>query len=173
VESAGHAFEARARCERCLAPGVEGTLPPVLRIDVTLEIARPPAEVFAALIDLERLPEWQESAIEARCDGVLEPGARIVERRRAMGRELENELEVTGFEPGRRLKLKTVSGPVRFTVDHQLVEQDGGGSTFLHVIAEGQPESYLKLAKPMVKRHAERELRGDFERLKQRLELDR
>jgi uncharacterized protein YndB with AHSA1/START domain len=142
----------------------------VLRIDVTLEIARPPADVFAALIDLERLPEWQESALESRSDGALAEGARIFERRRAMGREVENELEVTSFDPGRRLTLTTVDGPVPFTVDHQLVDQDGGGSTFLHVIAEGNPGSFMKLAEPMVKRYAERELRDDFERLKRQLE---
>jgi uncharacterized membrane protein len=145
----------------------------VLRIDVTLEVARPAAEVFAALIDLERLPEWQESALSSRCDGPVEEGARILERRRAMGREIENELEVTAFEPGRRLSLRAVSGPVPFLVDHQLVEQNKGGSTFLHVIVEGNPGSVLKLAKPMLKRHAERELRADFERLKEQLELDR
>ena len=87
-----------------------------------------------------------------------------------MGREVENELEVTSFDPGRRLMLTTVDGPVPFTVDHQLVEQDGGGSTFLHVIAEGNPGSFMKLAEPMVKRYAERELRDDFERLKRQLE---
>lgn len=145
----------------------------MLRIDVTLEIARPPAEVFAALIDLERLPDWQDSALESRCDGPVREGARIFERRRAMGREIESELEVTTFEPDRRLALKGVNGPVPFSVDHQLVEQDGGGSTFLHVIAEGNPGSFMKLATPMLKRHAERELRGDFERLKQQLELER
>lgn len=145
----------------------------MLRIDVTLEIARPPAEVFAALTDVERVPQWQDSAIESRCDGALEVGARIHERRRALGREIENELEVTQFEPGRRLTLKAVKSPVPFTVDHQLVEEDGGGSTFLHVIAEGNPGSFMKLAKPMLKRHAERELRRDFEHLKERLELDR
>jgi uncharacterized protein YndB with AHSA1/START domain len=142
----------------------------VLRIDVTLEIARPPAEVFAALTDLDRVPTWQESALESRCDGPLEEGARIYERRQTMGREIENELEVTSFEPGRRLTLKAVEGPVLFSVDHQLVEQDGGGSTFLHVIAEGNPGSFMNLAKPMLKRHAERELWGDFGRLKERLE---
>ena len=142
----------------------------MLRIDVTLEIARPPAEVFAALVDLERVPKWQESALESRSDGPLEEGARIYERRRAMGREIENELEVTGFEPGRRLTLKAVEGLVPFSVDHQLLEQDGGGATFLHVIAEGNPGSFMKLAEPMLRRHAERELRGDFERLKQQLE---
>jgi uncharacterized protein YndB with AHSA1/START domain len=142
----------------------------VVRIDVTLEIARPPADVFAALTDLERLPEWQDSALESRCDGALREGARIFERRRAMGREIENELEVTTFEPDRRLRLKAVAGPVPFSIDHRLVEHDGGGSTFLHVIAEGKPNSFMKLAAPMLKRHAEHELRGDFERLKEQLE---
>lgn len=137
---------------------------------MTLEIARPPAEVFEALTDLDRVPTWQESAIESRSDTELAEGARIHERRRAMGHEIENELEVTAFDPGRRLTLRAVSGPVPFTVDHQLVEEDGGGSTFLHVIAEGNPASFMKLAKPMLKRRAERELRGDFERLKQQLE---
>jgi uncharacterized protein YndB with AHSA1/START domain len=144
----------------------------VLRIDITVEIARPPAQVFAALADLERVPAWQESALESRCDGALEEGARIHERRRAMGREIESELEVTAFEPSRRLTLKAVGGPVPFTVDHQLVEQDGGDSTFLHVIVEGTPGSFLKLATPMLKRRAEHELRGDFERLKEQLERD-
>lgn len=144
----------------------------MLRIDITVEITRPPAQVFAALADLERVPAWQESALESRCDGALEEGARIHERRRAMGREIESELEVTAFEPGRRLTLRAVGGPVPFTVDHQLVEQDGGDSTFLHVIAEGKPGSFMKLATPMLKRRAEHELRGDFERLKEQLEGD-
>jgi uncharacterized protein YndB with AHSA1/START domain len=142
----------------------------VLRIDVTLEIARPPAEVFGALTDLDRVPTWQESALESSCDGPLQEGALIHERRRAMGHEIENELEVTAFEPGHRLTLRSVNGPMPFSVDHQLVEQDGGGSTFLHVIAEGNPASFMKLAKPMLKRRAERELRGDFDRLKEQLE---
>ena len=145
----------------------------MLRIDVTVEIARPPDEVFAALTDLDRVPEWQESALESRCDGALEEGAVIHERRRAMGREIENELEVTSFEPGRRLTLKVVKGPAPFTVDHELVQQDGGGSTFLHVIAEGNPGSFMKLAKPLVRRQAERELRGDFARFKEQLERNR
>jgi hypothetical protein len=38
------------------------------------------------------------------------------------------------------------------------------------VIAEGKPNSFMKLAAPMLKRHAEHELRGDFERLKEQLE---
>ena len=140
------------------------------RIDFTLAIARPPADVFARLVDLERLPEWQESSLASSADGPLELGRRIRERRRIMGRELETELEVTAFEPPRQLTLKALGGPVPFTVDHQLAAD--GGSTLLHVVAEAKPGTFMKLAEPMLARTVERELREDFERLKGQLEAE-
>jgi carbon monoxide dehydrogenase subunit G len=140
----------------------------VVRIDFTLEVARPPEDVFTRLVDLDRLPEWQASALESSADGPLAEGTRITERRRIMGRELENELEVIAYDAPRRLTLKALGGPVRFTVDHQLVED--GGSTLLHVVAEAKPGTFMKLAEPVLARTAEEELRKDFERLKEQLE---
>ena len=140
----------------------------MVRIELQLEIARPPEEVFRALTDLERLPEWQASAVESRSDGPLGEGSRVHERRKLMGREIESELEVTACEPGRRLTLRALDGPVRFTVDHELSEN--GGSTSLRVVAVGKPTGALRFAGPMVKRQAEHELRGDFQRLKEQLE---
>jgi carbon monoxide dehydrogenase subunit G len=142
----------------------------VVRIDFTLPISRPPEDVFARLVDLDRLPEWQESALESSSNGPLEQGTRVKERRKIMGRELENELEVTVFERPRQLTLKTLGGPVPFTVDHQLVED--GGSTLLQVVAEAQPGTFMKLAEPMIARTAEQELRRDFTRLKEQLEAE-
>jgi uncharacterized protein YndB with AHSA1/START domain len=140
----------------------------VVRIDLTLEIERPAEDVFELLIDLERLPDWQSTAIEARADGPLAEGTRISERRVVMGRELENELEVTEFDRPRRLTLKALKGPVRFTVDHRLSEN--GGSTRLDVLAEGKAGVAMKLAEPVIARKAEEELRKDFGRLKEILE---
>jgi uncharacterized membrane protein len=142
----------------------------VVRIDFTLTVSRPAEAVFARLVDLDRLPEWQESALESSADGPLAEGSRIRERRRIMGRELQNELEVTACEPPRRFTLKALGGPVPFTVDHQLVPD--GDSTLVHVIAEAKAGTFMKLAEPMLARQAEQQLRADFERLKEQLEAE-
>jgi len=140
----------------------------VVRIEVTIDVARPAEEVFAHLVDLDRLPDWQESAVESRADEPLAEGVRIFECRRALGREVHSELEVTEFEPPRRLTLKTLKGPVKFTVDHRLAEADGG--TRLTVVAEGKAGGLMRLGEPMLARTVEAEMQKDFERLKELLE---
>ena len=140
----------------------------MVRIDFTVEVERDAQEIFDYLIDLARLPEWQSSAVESHADGPLTEGARIVERRRILGREVESELEVTAFEPPCRLTLKGLRGPVRFTVDHRLVED--GDSTLVHVVAEAKPGTFMKLAEPLLARTAEEALRKDFDRMKEIVE---
>ena len=140
----------------------------MIRIELSIEIDRPAEVVFDRLTDLDGLPDWQASSISSQADGPLAEGTRIRERRKVMGRELENELEVVAYEPPTRLALQARSGPVKFGVDHRLTEQDG--STVVHVTAEAKPGTFMKLAEPMLARQAEQELRGDFERLKALLE---
>jgi carbon monoxide dehydrogenase subunit G len=140
----------------------------VVRIELTVDVARPAEAVFEHLVDLDRLPEWQASAVESRADAPLAEGVRIFECRRALGREVHSELEVTEFDRPRRFKLKALTGPVRFTVDHQLAEADGG--TRLTVVAEGKAGGFMRLGEPMLARSVESEMRKDFERLKELLE---
>jgi uncharacterized protein YndB with AHSA1/START domain len=142
----------------------------VVRIELTLEIACPAEKVFAALTDLEHLPEWQSSVISSKSAGPLALGTRIREQRTLMGREHHNELEVTAYDPPRRFALEGCSGPVPLSVDHELVED--GGKTIVQVHAQAKPGSLFKLAEPMIRRTAEQELRSDFERLKASLERD-
>ena len=47
--------------------------------DLTIEIDRPPDEVFALLTDIDRLPEWQESAVSASANGPLAVGTVIAQ----------------------------------------------------------------------------------------------
>ena len=109
----------------------------MIRIEHSLEISRPPEEVFAFLVDLDRLPDWQSSAIEAGSDGPLELGSLVHEKRHFLGRELSDELEVVAFDPPRRLTLRSQGGPLKLTVDHEL--ESNGVGTRLTVVATGKP----------------------------------
>ncbi len=140
----------------------------MIRIDLNVEIARTPEDVFELLSDIERLPEWQTSAIEAHVDGPLGEGSRVIEKRRLLGREVDTELEVVAYEPPTRLTLRSLGGPVDFTVDHELAVQ--GGGTQLRFVAEAQPGGLLRLTEPVLARTAEQEFRRDFDRLKELLE---
>jgi carbon monoxide dehydrogenase subunit G len=140
----------------------------VIRIELTIAIERSPEDVFELLTDIGRLPEWQTSAIEAHSDGPLEQGSRVTEKRRLLGREVDGELEVVAYEPPRRLALRSLGGPVDFTVDHELAAN--GGGTELTFVAEAQPRGALRLAGPVLARTAEQQFRQDFDRLKELLE---
>lgn len=140
----------------------------MIRIEHSLEISRPPEDVFAVLVDLDRLPDWQSSAIAASSDGPLELGSLVHEKRRFLGRELADEVEVVAFDPPRRLTLRSQGGPVRLTIDHEL--EPNGGGTRLTVVASGKPGGMMKFAGPMIERTAREEIRSDFARLKELLE---
>ena len=140
----------------------------MIRIELTVEIARLPEDVFELLSDIERLPEWQASAIEAHAEGPLGEGSRVTEKRHFLGRELDTELEVVAYEPPKRLTLSSLGGPLEFTVDHELASQ--GGGTQLRFVAEAQPGGLLRLTEPVLARTAEQQFRQDFDRLKELLE---
>jgi carbon monoxide dehydrogenase subunit G len=92
----------------------------------------------------------------------------VTEKRRFLGRELDTELEVVAYEPPKRLTLRSLGGPVEFTVDHELAAHAGG--TQLRLVAEAQPGGLLRLTEPVLTRTAEQEFRRDLDRLKELLE---
>jgi carbon monoxide dehydrogenase subunit G len=91
---------------------------------------------------------------------------RIEESRTLLGRDLETTLEIVEQEEPRLFTLRALSGPVLFTVRHELEATDSG--TRLMVSAEGKVPGGF--AARLVARQVERQFRKDFERLKQILE---
>ena len=138
------------------------------RFDLTIDIARTPEEVFAALTDIERLPEWQSSAVSAAAEGELGVGTIIGEQRRFMGREVTTKDEVVTYEPPHRFDLKSLSAPVQYEIQHRL-EQTAAG-TRLRIDVDVKVGTVMRIAAQPALKAAERELRGDFERLKELLE---
>jgi uncharacterized protein YndB with AHSA1/START domain len=140
----------------------------VIHFEFSVDVGRPPSEVFDYITDADRLPEWQSSAVEAQWQGEKAQGARIREVRKFLGRRMESELEVTEYEPDRRFALKTLSGPVPFSVTQMLEPRDGG--TKITFVGEGEPGGFFRLGEPIVARVAERQFKSDYETLKDILE---
>jgi carbon monoxide dehydrogenase subunit G len=141
-----------------------------MRYELAVEIARPPAEVYAYLADPAHLPDWQADVLEVRDapGGPLGQGATFTEVRSFLGKRTESTLEATVAEPGRELSLRTVSGPVHVTI-RRLLEPAGEG-TLVRVEAVADAGKLLGLGGPLLRKAAERRARGDFERLKALLE---
>ena len=141
-----------------------------MRYELAVEIERPPAEVYAFLADPGHLPRWQADVEEVRDapGGPLSTGASFTEVRSFLGKRVESTLEAVVAEPGHELTLRTVSGPVRVTIQH-LLEPSGAG-TALRVVGEADPGKLLGLGGPLVRKAAERRARSDFARLKTVLE---
>ena len=131
-----------------------------MRAELTIEIARPPEEVFAYLTDVSRVPEWQAGVKSAE----LRDG-RIEESRSLFGRELHTTLEIVEQEEPTLFTVRALDSPVAFRVRHVLEPADGG--TRLTVTADGDVPGF---AAGLLARRAEKHFRKDFDRLKQILE---
>jgi uncharacterized protein YndB with AHSA1/START domain len=138
-----------------------------MRIELSIEIERPREAVFALLADAGRLPEWQAGTRSARAEppGALAPGSRVLQEVTFLGRHATSVIEVVRVEPPARLTLHIREGPLPLVADHRL-EDLGDGRTRLTFVGEADPGRLARVAGPLVRRGAERELRGWFESLK-------
>jgi carbon monoxide dehydrogenase subunit G len=141
-----------------------------VQAELTIEIARPPEDVFGYLADVSNLTEWQSGVHLAEIEGggAAAAGAHVLETRTLLGKELATTLEIVDFEPPRLFTLRALDGPALLTVRHELAPS--GGGTELHVIVGGEVKHLPGFASGLMMRGAEKQFRKDFERLKRLLE---
>ena len=87
-------------------------MPPIV---LTIEIARPPDEVFSYVTDPSRFSEWQEDAARGRVEGGGPPGvgSRFTTTRRIGRAERTTTSEITEINPPRSWAAHGVDGPIR------------------------------------------------------------
>ena len=130
-------------------------------------IAQPPEVVFAYLANAENDPEWRPGVVEierVRGDGV---GTRYRQIMSSGRRRINADIEITEYEPDRRLAFRTVVGPVRPTGTYELTPADGG--TTVRFSLRADLPGVKKLMTPMVRRTMVSEV-ANLENLKRRLE---
>src|SRR4051794_34123409 len=78
----------------------------------TVEIARPPNEVFAFVTDPTNLSAWQDAEeVEQLTEGPVRAGTRFREVHKVMGRRRVELTEVVECDPGRVFHIRVVEGP--------------------------------------------------------------
>ncbi len=78
----------------------------------TVEIARPPDEVFAFVTDPTKLSAWQDAEeVQQLTEGPVRAGTRFREVHKAMGRRRVELTEVVECDPGRLFHIRVVEGP--------------------------------------------------------------
>lgn len=138
---------------------------------LTTEISRPPSEIFAFMVDPANLSRWQDAEeSEQITPGPVGAGTRFREVHRAMGRRSEQVTEFAVFEPGRRLDVRVVEGPVAVDGRWDLEPSDGG--TRLTFRATGRLPGPLRLLEPVAVPVMRRNFRRFHRRLREAIEAD-
>ena len=139
----------------------------------TIEVDRPPAEVFAYVTDPSRFHEWQDGVVSGGMegDGPAAVGAKCLTTRRIGFAERVSTSEVTVVDPPARWGVRGIDGPVRATVDVLVEALDGGGRSRLTIDLEFEGHGIGKVLVPLVvRRKAEKEMPENLRRLKGKLE---
>jgi uncharacterized protein YndB with AHSA1/START domain len=139
---------------------------------VSVEISKPPADVFAYVTDPSRLPEWQASAVKVQTDDApTKVGSRVVVTRKAGPREMDMTVEIDDYNPPTSWGVRGVDGPVRGNVKGRIEPLDNGDRSRVTINLEFEGHGIGKLLVPLiVRRQAQKEMPQNVQTLKQRLE---
>ena len=122
-----------------------------MRLEHSLVIHRPVADVFAFVADPDNLPQWQSGLLEVeKLSGDGGVGSRHREVRSLLGRRIEQVLEVTALTPDRRLDFEVVEGPVHLSLEHTF--EPAGDDTRITVVGQGDTGTLFSLAGPLIAR---------------------
>lgn len=145
-----------------------------VRVEETILIARPAAEVWEAIADYGFDREWRKGLVEMTPEppGQPAPGTRVHEVIRSSGREYVADTVVTEVDPGVSYRF-TGTGTLGALAGGRAVESDAssGGSLFTYAV-ELQPAGRMRLLRPVLGRVVRSGLRRDLVALKGLLDTE-
>lgn len=142
----------------------------MISIEVSVSIDRAPEEVFAFVFDPANTAQWQEGVVlaEFTSEGPLDLGSTWRNVSKVMGREIDNQFEVTVYDPPHQLCYKSTSGPFQIEACGTFEPQNGG--TLMTFNGKAEVGGFFKLAEGIVRKRMENQFEGNINRLKALLE---
>jgi uncharacterized membrane protein len=142
-----------------------------MRVEESIEINKPPEEVFDYVSDVGNFPQWMAHTLEVRKDtaGPPQRGDRFTVAIKSVGRRFETPYERTSYNPNLRYTDRAVGGPIPNQRWNYTFEEVPGGTRLSRAV-EAESGGILKLLEPLQKRAVKRQLRKDLQSLKDLLE---
>ncbi len=136
-----------------------------VRVEESIEIERPVAEVFAYVSDPTHLPEWTPIVTDVRTEASppSAAGTRFTVTQKFLGTRWETPCEVVSSDGG-RFSYRSVGGPVPYTFTYTCETVPGG--TRLTMVGEGEPGNLFRLAGPLFVKAAQRQVKSDLETIR-------
>jgi carbon monoxide dehydrogenase subunit G len=136
----------------------------------SVEIPRPPAEVFPWLLEEDKVPRWTGhlERYERLDGGPLGRGSKVRQVLDVSGRTIDVTLEVTGYEPpsGAQTRFSTNGIDV---VSSYALEAAGAGTRLTQSIEAKPGGLAARMLVPVIQPRLEKKLTEDLERLRTEL----
>ena len=140
-----------------------------MRVERTVSIARPPAEVFGFISDIRNDPSWHTDVLEASSStGEVGMGTVFTVKIKPSMGVSGGTMTVSRFEPGHLVEFQGRMGKMAPTVT-EICEADGQGTRVVRRI-DLDPPGPMKLASPLIKRMIGKANDGFLANLKRNLE---
>jgi carbon monoxide dehydrogenase subunit G len=143
-----------------------------VRVEESVQIAKSPAEVWAAIADYSFDLQWRRGLTEMAPDppGPPSPGTKVHEVVRSSGRVYVADTVVTDLDPGVSYRF-TGTGTIGGLAGGRTVQPDpdGNGAVFTYAI-ELEPQGGMRLLRPVLASIVRSGLKKDLRQLKALLE---
>ena len=136
----------------------------------SVEIPRPPAEVFPWLLEESLVPRWTGhlKRYERVDGGELGRGSRVRQVLEVSGRTIDVELEITGYEPPAGAQTRFSTNGIEVVSSYALEAAASG--TRLTQSVEARPSGFAaRMLVPVLQPRLEEKLTRDLERLREQL----
>lgn len=142
-------------------------------LSTSIEVARPPEEVFAYVTDPTRFAEGQANVVDGHMEGEAPHGVgqRCRTTRRVGFAERTMTSEITHLDAPRTWGVRAIDSPVRATVDVAVEPLDERRTARVRIELDFTGQGIGKLLVPLiVRRQAKNEMPANLQRLKECLE---
>jgi carbon monoxide dehydrogenase subunit G len=131
----------------------------------SIEVPKPPAEVFPWLLDADKVPQWTSDLSTYEPQGPLAAGTKVRQVIAVGGSQITLDMTVTGYEPPTSAVVSFSTNGVDI-VNTYTVEANGGGSRITQGLEAKASSFTARMLIPVVQGRLEKKVSEDLERLR-------